>query len=183
VELQTQRSVKCIGPLMEPTHRRTSMRTGMQLRCPPAGRYGSYAESLENCDDSGRIIRFKDVCEHFLPSHLPIPRYIQGLSGICIVRIELQYFAQFQNSILPPVDPAQCNSPSIESRPAGRLNYKIFTTIVLTLGSGACAGRSIWSVATVWRNFNACPVVSKCAEITLACSPSTSSADDGQSNT
>jgi hypothetical protein len=34
------------------------------------------------------------------------PRYIQGLSGICIVRIEPQYFVQFQNSILPPVDPA-----------------------------------------------------------------------------
>jgi hypothetical protein len=34
------------------------------------------------------------------------PRCIQGLSGICIVRIQPQYFAQFQNSILPLVDPA-----------------------------------------------------------------------------
>jgi hypothetical protein len=78
VGLQTQRSVKCIGPLMEPTHRRTSMRTRLRLRCPPAGRHGSYAQLLENCDDSGRIIRFKDVCEHFLPSHLPVPSLHTG---------------------------------------------------------------------------------------------------------
>jgi hypothetical protein len=34
------------------------------------------------------------------------PRDIQGLGGICIVRIESQHFAQFYHSILPPAEPA-----------------------------------------------------------------------------
>jgi len=38
---------------------------GIAVALSPAGRYGYYAQSLENWDDSGRIIRFKDVANTF----------------------------------------------------------------------------------------------------------------------
>ena len=78
VGLQTQRSVKCIGPLMEPTHRRTSMRTGLRLRCPPRDGTGIMRNRWRTGTILGGSYDSRTLRTHFLSSHLPVPSLHTG---------------------------------------------------------------------------------------------------------
>src|SRR6266404_921724 len=60
---------------------------------------------------------------------------------------------------------------------------QIRRAITLTFGSGACAGRSTWSLASDWRIFSGRPSASRYAESTFGCRPLISRGEDGHAKT